>query len=260
MNKKLNIVLIIGSAPDAVNAAAWDKANFTHVVAINNAWRIRHDWDFCIHPEDLPDDSKPPSLSPHQSMITASDYVEIQNSFGGFVYAGGTMAFTAAYWALGALKPDVIGFVGCDMIYTQNGEATHFYGIGQADPLRKDVTLQSLEAKSNRLFYKAHEQGCLCLNFSSLNQTRLTFPKLNFEKIAEMNAQKLEYYFKHYSYNLNGEIIEQAQKAESDLGYYFRSGRYWEHLDEICSNKLFQLDKLWAECLTHQNLYNFVTK
>ena len=182
MNRKLNIVLIIGSAPDAVQAAAWDKTHFTHIIAINNAWRIRHDWDFCIHPEDLPDHSKPPSLNSQQSMITANDYVEVQNSFGGFVYAGGTMAFTAAYWALGALKPDVIAFIGCDMIYAQNGEDTHFYGTGQADPLRQDVTLQSLEAKSNRLLYKAHEQRCLCLNLSSLNETRLTFPKLNVEK------------------------------------------------------------------------------
>ncbi|MBC7788053.1 MAG: hypothetical protein H7Z18_11670 [Methylophilaceae bacterium] len=260
MNKKLNIVLIIGSAPDAVKATDWEKANFSHIIAINNAWRIRKDWDFCIHPEDLPDDNKPSSLSHHQSIITASDYVKVQNSFGGFVYAGGTMAFTAAYWALGALKPDVIGFIGCDMIYTTNGEATHFYGTGQADPLRQDVTLQSLEAKSNRLFYNAHEQGCVCLNFSSLNQTRLTFPKLDFEKLAVINVEKLEYYFKHYSGNLNDEIIDQAQKVESDLGYYFSSGRYWEHLDEICATKLLQLDKLWAKCFGHQNLYNSVTK
>lgn len=265
LNKKLNIVLIIGSAPDAVQAAAWDKTNFAHIIAINNAWRIRNDWDFCIHPEDLPNNNKPPSLNKHQTIITALDYVEVQNSFGGFVYAGGTMAFTAAYWALGALKPDVIGFIGCDMVYAQNGEATHFYGTGQADPLRQDVTLKSLEAKSNRLFYKAQEQGCLCVNFSALNETRLTFPKVSFEKLlAEkmpaLNKQAIEFHFNDYKDKLNSETVQLAQKTETDLGYYFSSGRYWEHLDEICSSKLHELDMLWAACFGNQSLYNSISK
>ena len=265
LNKKLNKVLIIGSAPDAVQAAAWDKTNFAHIVAINNAWRIRGDWDFCIYPEDFPDDNKPQALSEQQSIVTAVDYVEVQNSYGGFVYAGATMAFTSAYWALGALKPDVIGFIGCDMIYAKNGEDTHFYGTGQADPLRQDVTLQSLEAKSNRLFYKAHEQGCLCLNLSQLDKTRLTFPKVSYEKsltekIMDMNKLELEQYFNDYKNKLNDEIVQQAQKSESDLGYYFSSGRYWEHLDEICSSKLYELDKLWATCFGHQTLNNSAAK
>ena len=48
--------------------------------------------------------------------MTATDYVPVQNDFGGFVYAGGTMTFTAGYWALGALKPSVLAFLGCDMV------------------------------------------------------------------------------------------------------------------------------------------------
>ena len=73
----------------------------------------------------------------------------IQNDLGGFVYAGGTMAFTAGYWALGALRPDVMAFFGCDMVYPTEG--SHFYGNGNADPLRDDITLRNLEAKSARL-------------------------------------------------------------------------------------------------------------
>jgi len=71
------------------------------------------------------------------------------------------MAFTAGYWALHALRPEVMGFIGCDMVYPKTG-ATHFYGTGTADPLRDDVTLQDLGAKSARLMVMAAAQGCAC--------------------------------------------------------------------------------------------------
>ena len=87
---------------------------------------------------------KQPTSFDKDKLISAKQYVPKQNSFGGFIYAGGTMAFTAGYWALGALKPDVIAYIGCDMVYPKNSQS--FYGTGQADPLRDDITLQSLEA------------------------------------------------------------------------------------------------------------------
>ena len=57
------------------------------------------------------------------------------------------MAFTAGYWALGALKPTIIAYLGCDMVY--KGNKTHFYGKGTADPLRNDPTLKNLLSKSS---------------------------------------------------------------------------------------------------------------
>ena len=95
-------VLILGSAPYAVQAAEWPHDAFDHVVAINNAWRIRPDWSHLVHPEDFPQDRRPADILPGQQIITADDYVPAQNAYGGFVYAGGTMAFTAGYWALHA--------------------------------------------------------------------------------------------------------------------------------------------------------------
>ncbi|MEL7116511.1 MAG: hypothetical protein AAGP08_13160, partial [Pseudomonadota bacterium] len=126
------IVLILGSAPNAVEARAWPRGAVTDLVAINNAWRIRDDWDHFIHPDDLPADKMPPD--PTGQVVSSADYVPVQNTYGGFVYAGGTMAFTAGYWALGTLRPDVMAFFGCDMVYAPSGN-THFYGIGAADPL-----------------------------------------------------------------------------------------------------------------------------
>lgn len=96
MPHKANIVLIIGSAPDAVQSRVWNKKSFSHVVAINNAWRVREDWDFLVHPEDFPPENMPNVIFDNQVVITAQDFVPTQNSFGGFVYAGGTMAFTTA--------------------------------------------------------------------------------------------------------------------------------------------------------------------
>ena len=141
----MKTVLIIGSGPAALAARAWDKSQFGHIVAINNAWQIRPDWDSLIFPDDFPTQRQPKTVAKSQTYVRAANYVPVQNTYGGFVYAGGTMAFTAAYWALGALKPKVIAMIGCDMIYPATGN-THFYGAGRADPLRKDISLRSLPA------------------------------------------------------------------------------------------------------------------
>ena len=93
-----DVVLILGSAPNAVRAAGWDRETLDQIVAINNAWRVRPDWDVLVHPEDFPPDRHPKNLSAGQRIVTAAEYVPLQNDHGGFVYAGGTMAMTAG-WA-----------------------------------------------------------------------------------------------------------------------------------------------------------------
>ena len=157
-------VLIVGSAPDALRIQSVDCSKVSNIVAINNAWRLRKDWNYVIYPEDFPKEKQPTSFD-KDKLISAKQYVPEQNSFGGFIYAGGTMSFTAGYWALGALKPDVIAYIGCDMIYPKNSQS-HFYGTGQADPLRDDITLQSLEAKSARLLAFAKSHGCTMINLT----------------------------------------------------------------------------------------------
>ena len=64
-------VLILGSAPAALAAREWARGPFTHIVAINNAWRIREDWDFLIHPEDFPAENRPDCLTATQHIVTA---------------------------------------------------------------------------------------------------------------------------------------------------------------------------------------------
>ncbi|MEM1232930.1 MAG: hypothetical protein AAGH70_02275 [Pseudomonadota bacterium] len=167
------IVLLLGSGPTATRARDWPRAPWDRVVTINNAWRLRSDWDDLVFPHDFPRERMP--KRPTGRLVNEADFVPAQNAFGGFLYAGATMAFTAAYWALHALEPRVIAFLGCDMVYPQSG-ATHFYGKGTADPLRNDVSLRNLEAKSARAQCHAAAQGCTFLNLST-EESRLTFPR-----------------------------------------------------------------------------------
>ena len=226
------IVLILGSGPAAVAVKGWDRSGFDQVVAINNAWRLRPDWDVSIHPEDFPPEHRPSVLSAGQRRIEARDYVPVQNAYGGFVYAGGTMAFTAGYWALGALRPRVMAFFGCDMVYAASGN-THFYGTGTADPLRADITLQSLEAKATRLQLLAAEQGCACVNLS-WQDSRLVFPRVMRDALAEAVPVVPD-----------TATLTAAKAREAELGYMVPSGRYWDAVDRFDAGALADLDALW---------------
>ncbi|NJM82875.1 MAG: hypothetical protein HC844_10570, partial [Tabrizicola sp.] len=161
----MTAVLMLGSAPMVMSAVGWPRAPFDRIVAINNAWRVRPDWDAMIHPWDFPAE-RVPTPGQGQRIVTEADFVPAQNDCGGIVFAGATMAFTACYWALSALKPSVIAMFGCDMHYPA-GSPTHFYGMGALDPLRPDVTLRSLEAKSARLMVLAAMRGCAMVNLST---------------------------------------------------------------------------------------------
>ena len=47
-------ILILGSGLPVTAARDWPRAPFDHVLAINNAWGVRPDWDALIHPFDFP--------------------------------------------------------------------------------------------------------------------------------------------------------------------------------------------------------------
>lgn len=228
-------VLILGSGPAARDVADWDISYFDVFVVINNAWRIRPDWTHMIHPEDLPEENRPPVLRSRQTIVTAADYVPVQNNLGGFLYAGGTMAFTAGYWALGALEPSEIGFFACDMVYPKIGD-THFYGVGEPDPLRQDITLQSLEAKSTRLMLLAAERGCACVNYSGESESRLVFPKGS--PGEDMGVTQ---------FDLSG--ARAALRAEAALGYMAEDGRYWLQEEQYDKSALARIDALWLDAL-----------
>lgn len=246
----MNLVLIVGSAPDAVRINSLDLSLFNNFVAINNAWRLKREWDFVIYPEDFPVRHQPKNFNV-KKIITAKDYVRIQNKFGGFVYAGGTMAFTAGYWALGALKPDVIAYLGCDMIYSNKISNNHFYGKGNPDPLRDDITLQSLEAKSARLMAIAKFNNCSVVNLSEQDHSRLLFPKVCVDDLKK--KPQIFQSIKKKILEFNFKAINKALAFEKKLNYMVRSGRYWEEVDKFDPIKLSKIDQLWLQTPDYKN-------
>lgn len=240
----LKTVLLIGSAPDAMRARAFDTSEVSTIVAINNAWRVRDDWDYLVFPQDFPVERRPVPRRA-QKFVEARDYVPANNTHGGIIYAGATMAFTAAYWILHALKPDLLLVTGCDMIYDQKLGPTHFYGRGSADPLRKDPTLQSLEAKATRLMLLAARQGCLCANLSPRADSRLTFPRIPAEtmgtELAQRRAIELEKLAARHDDSKVSDILEQ----EASLGQFVASGNYWATDFNMNEKALLEIDMAW---------------
>ena len=228
----MSVVLVLGSGPNVVETRDWPRHPFDRIVAINNAWAVRPDWDDLIHPDDFPAARMPRALAPGQRIIRAADYVPLQNRFGGFVYAGGTMAFTAGYWALAALQPRVIAVMGCDMVYPAQSQ-THFYGTGTADPLRADVTLRSLEAKSARFMLMAAASGCAVVNLSQ-DESRLVFPRSTASAAATARPQPYD----------RAEAAA-ALAEEARLGYLVPSGKYWKEEARFDPLAIDALDRRW---------------
>jgi hypothetical protein len=166
------------------------------------------------------------------------------------------MAFTAGYWALGALKPDIIAYIGCDMVYSAAaGKTSHFYGQGTPDPLRNDITLQSLEAKSNRLMAHANMQNCAVLNLSPLQESRLTFPRLQFSELQK--NFEIENFLDRQKHALNLHKVGMALNAEKKLGYFVASGRYWETANNFDPVKLRMIDDIWIDTLKKTEIAQF---
>lgn len=232
------IVLILGSGPNVIQSVDWPATWFDRIVVMNNAWRVRPDWDALVYPEDFPTDRMPPDVTASQQLVDAEAFVPAQNGFGGFVYAGGTMAYTTAYWALSALRPKVIAFMGCDMVYPETGD-THFYGTGTADPLRDDITLRDLGAKSARLALVAAEQGCACVNLSQ-DPSALLFPRARPDQLRN----------RRFSLDLDRARYTALRAREEALGYHTPTGRYWEVADQFDPTAIAALDQGWRALFT----------
>lgn len=226
------VVLILGSGPNVRLASEWQRAWFDQIIVMNNAWRVRDDWDALVFPEDFPDDRLPPALNGTQRLIKADAFVPAQNSFGGFVFAGATMAYTTAYWVLHALRPRVMAFMGCDMVYPKQG-ATHFYGTGTADPLRADVSLRDLGAKSARLAVLAAAQDCACVNLSQ-DKSSLLFARSD---PAEAGTA--------LPIRVDAAEVAELRVRETGLGYETPTGRYDVSGADMNLDALDQLDQDW---------------
>ena len=226
-------VLILGSAPNVVGVQAIDVSCYDEIIVINNAWQVLRSWTEHIFPYDFPRESQPKSYAKDQRAVDEQLFVRRQNEFGGFIYAGGTMALTALYWALGEHMPSEIHILGCDMIYPDAGK-THFYGEGTPDPLRDDFTLRDLYAKSARFMCLAARNGCSTYNLSS-TASRLCFPRHS----GRVNANPVHFLINHAS-------VQNILDEENSLGYFITSGRYWETDLKPDLQALDKIDQQWT--------------
>ena len=230
-------VLILGSAPNVVAVNDIDLSSYDEIIVINNAWQVLESWTEHIFPYDFPRENKPAHYSKSQRPIDEKLFVQRQNEFGGFIYAGGTMAFTALYWALGEHMPSEIHILGCDMVYPDAGK-THFYGAGTPDPLREDFTLRDLYAKSARFMCLAARNGCRTYNLSD-QSSKLCFPRHS-RNIDDKPCHLL----------INKTSVQSILDQENSLGYFMSSGRYWEADLKIDLQALDQIDLQW-KTLSH---------
>ncbi len=236
-------VLIIGSAPDAARAADWEMSVFDRIITINNAWKVTNQWNELIFPYDFSDENKPSNVLNHQKIVTEDQFVFAQNLFGGFVYAGATMAFTAGYWSLAQHQPSKLCFLGCNMYYKNKGN-THFYGRGKPDPLRDDITLTSLKACSYRMLILAKMRGCDIVSLSP-GETNLHVPQTSLNELLGYQATFL----------ISESKVKQALKLEKRLNYYVDDGRYWLKEKFFCRDELQKLDQIWIDALMSNSLH-----
>ena len=155
--------------------------------------------------------------------------------------SGCTVAFTAAYWVLHEYTPDQIYFIGCDMNYPKTGP-THFYGTGQPDPLRADISLTSLEGSSARFYCLARQQNCAVFNLSA-DPSRLTFPRRRAEQV-HLPASPAD---------IDETTVADCLHTETNLGYFVEDGRYWRVADQFDPAQLKQLNELWLRAIKQLN-------
>lgn len=178
------VVVVVGSAPDATRIATLPEQGLCRV-SVNNAYRLSDRFDFSCFSGDFPgkSDGLPNQV---RNFISEDEYIVALNVYGGLTMCGATMSLASAYWAIYALRPRTLAFLGCDMIY--GAGPTHFYGTGAPDPLRIDPTLRDLYAKSCRQQAIAALEGTHVVNLSLLPESRLAAPRLDAALLADAAA------------------------------------------------------------------------
>lgn len=244
----MSAVIIVGSAPSAIRVQSENLEGVTRV-AINNAWRLREDFDFVVCPNDLPADRRPPS-SYGAKIIGPENYMAGFNAAGGIVYGGATMAFAAGYWAAHALRPSVIGFFACDMVYSRVNGTTHFYGVGSADPLRGDFTLQDLEAKSVRLFCFGLSCRTLIVNCSDHAESRLLLPRIPLHRIRDGAAALFKQAEQDAIEDAAKDIFDEERSAPFDV----LTEQYWTLADGVAAT-LAATNKKWRDLASASTLF-----
>lgn len=239
LERTVRRAVIVGSSPDAIRAAPWiDLVRSCKFVAINNAWRISERFDYFICPNDFPETQRPPDTFKGRSVVGARI-----DSFGQIIFRGSTMSFNAGYWTIENIPCDAIGYIGCDMIYSpDNAGNTHFYGTGKPDPLRRHISLRSLEAKSARLHHFARMSGKAVFRLSSCEESRLTYPRISLEDFFDDNvllqrSKRQKHLTRDYFHAVHNamalELASPFDPRDPDYRFFRRKSSYTSYVDRI---------------------------
>lgn len=220
-------VVILGSAPSATQAARLLGAE-TIVVALNNAHRAVPRIDFAFYAGDFPAERRHAQVG--RIGRSTPHYLPALQAFGGPLYCGATIAFAAAYWAIVNFPYAQVSFYGCDMVYP--AEQSHFYGQGQPDPLRRNMSLQNLRAKSLRIFYFGLTHHVLFLNASQEVHTRLAVPQLKSGRsLSETLYGALQSEFATLVTDLD-RLAQPALALEASAPFDAQRTDYWVYANE----------------------------
>ena len=190
----MNKVLLLASGMSAKQYHDYPyKENGWTIVAVNNGWQVTDEWDHWVRPPDYRG-VKPKEYLEHQSEVKR--YSTQLNMFGGQKACGYSITLNAGYWALGELKPDIIGLLGADMNYTPDEDGnTHIYGVGYdiktkgvSDPDRMvkvhgNNDPEYLNTIYMRLVEYAEKQNCKVYNLSRDIETRLPYERVRPEDL-----------------------------------------------------------------------------
>ena len=190
--------LLVGSGRSAVAVLDYDLGS-TLLAVINNAYRLRPDWNVAFVPGDFhgakPVPGRGQVVISHEGPLGYARACE--TLVGSIEEAGMTMLFGSAYWLLWMARPlaiSSIGFLGCDLDYEPDEQGrTHFYGVGRdlqdrgtPDPVRMleatshDDYSTTLARLLDRLQGHADEFGVALVNHSENPRSRLPFPYRSF--------------------------------------------------------------------------------
>jgi len=162
-------VIIVGSGVNCREINSWNTEGYL-IVVVNNAWKAVNRWNYLCYPGDFTD------LPKGRGILVTGRHINTLVAKSGILRKSyhGTMFFTASYWALVALNPSEIGYIGMDMQYDKPNNA--FYGDAKPDPLRfKD----ELNTWFDELQEDADLRNVQLINYSK-KVSRLPFQRLPF--------------------------------------------------------------------------------
>lgn len=177
----LSKVLIIASGFSAAKVHEYSyREKGWKIIGVSNVYRYFDDFDLLIYAQDIRDQIARDVPLHKTQMLGGPDYMR---KWGGIDVAGRGIVITAAYYVLEKFKPDMIGFLGCDMNYThKSGSNTCIYGIGDDIKKRKmsDPDRIIKYEKDPEYFTKKFRRfeeiaDCEVYNFSDDPETRLPF-------------------------------------------------------------------------------------